>query len=104
MVIEWTISIGNLLTFIPLLLALATFMYKSGRFTQVISDIREDVAEMKNLQKDVATAITQLAVQDHRLTDQDRRITTMQTELDDFRHGRGFIVPSPYLPPRGGRG
>ena len=90
MVIDWTISIGNLLQ-------VAAFLVVGvGAFFAVRSDIRVLRHDVKNIEQrqdslgetmnHLSTVLTTVAVQDNRIGAAERMI-------EEMRHGQGFVNP-----------
>jgi hypothetical protein len=90
MVIDWTISIGNIIT-----MALAA-IGAIGAFYALRTDIRILRHDLKNVQlrqdvlgetlNNVSATLTTVAVQDE-------RITQLSKTVDEMRHGQGFVNP-----------
>lgn len=93
MIIDWTISIGNILTVLIIAGAFLGFAFKTGRYSEQMNNMQKDIGDMKVVQTKVATALTTLAVQDNTLKNQDTRLTRTEMAIEDIRHGRGFILP-----------
>ena len=54
-------------------------------------DLHEDVKAMQEELKDLARVITAQAVQDVRLNEQSRRMTLLETRVEDMRRGKGYV-------------
>lgn len=88
--IDWTVSVGNMLQ-------VAAFLVVGvGAFFAVRSDIRVLRHDLKNVQQQqdalsdtmnhVSATLTTVAVQDE-------RISQLSRQVDEMRHGQGFVNP-----------
>ncbi len=90
MVIDWTISIGNIIT-----MALAA-IGAIGAFYALRADIRILRHDMKNVQtrqealgetmESISSTLTTVAVQNERLNQ-------LSKTIEEMRHGQGFVNP-----------
>ena len=88
MLIDWTISLGNILTVITI------FFVGIGFYWQQIYDSRqfkEDIIEIKSDLKVLNRVIIDLALQSQRLDSHVDRLNRMDQRMDEFSHGKGFI-------------
>lgn len=96
-VIDWTISIGNLLTAATLLIALFGWTIKLfHRFENIearITTMSDDASEIRKELKAVGGILIQLAAFEQRILNFESNQTRIQKELDDIRHGEGFVLP-----------
>lgn len=88
MMFEWTISTGNLIT-IAAQVGTIIWMFLSMRAD--ISVLRSDIGHIEKRQdslndafKQLGTILTEVAVQDNRLN-------MVERNIEEFRHGKGFI-------------
>lgn len=88
MIVDWTISLGNIFTIAFMLFVAVGFywrqIYDSKEFKEDISDIKIDL-------KGLNRVITELALQNQRLDNFTERLNRMDIRLDEFSHGKGFI-------------
>jgi type II secretory pathway component PulJ len=102
--VDWTISIGNIITVVILSLgALSAYYQLKGDFrvlNQQVTGLTMVQEEINTTLGTLTTVLTQLAVQEVRLNGQDHRFARLEKDLDDLRAGEGFKLPFPM----GGRG
>ncbi len=53
------------------------------------------LSEMKAEIKALASVVTQQAVQNNRLSNVEQQVLMLQKQIDELRHGEGWIFPSP---------
>lgn len=56
-----------------------------GILKRTVTEMEQEIVEIKKDQKDLTKTLAQIAVQDSRLN-------RLEQDLRDLRHGRGFIV------------
>jgi hypothetical protein len=103
-VINWEITVGNIVTITAIVLGgLWTLFSIQGKVEGVGADVkrlgkRADLIETS--MEDVRKAMIQLAVQDERMNNQDARMNRLAEELRDLKHGQGFVLdlPAPRSP------
>ena len=86
--IQWEISLGNLLTIGSICVAGIAF------YAQALSDSRyfkSDIVEIKSDLKILSKIISDLAVQTNRLDNQGERLNRIDARFDELRHGKGFV-------------
>lgn len=85
MIFDWHISVGTVVEVATMVIGGLLFLWSmKARLDQQgteISDLKSEVSKL-------ADVLTKLALQDQRITNQDKII-------DELRHGIGFIVPPP---------
>ena len=90
--VDWTISVGNLLTIVIIGLgAMSAFYRLQGDLRVLRHEFRNMEAVQLNLQENLTsltTIMTQIAVQQTRLD-------MLQTDIEDMKHGRGFVLDLP---------
>lgn len=87
--VDWTISLGNILTVLSILFFGSGFYWKQLIDSKIF---KEDIVEIKSDLKILNKVITDLAIQSSRLDSHVERLNRMDRRMDDFSHGRGFIV------------
>lgn len=110
MTVDWTISIGNILTIATMIGAVVLFLLRNARDSGVkevhAGTLRDDVILIKADLKELNKVVTTLAVQNTRLNNQaermgaydkrfegvEERIMLMQRDYNLLRSGRGFIA------------
>ena len=90
--IDWTVRFGDVLVVITILGTLGIFAFRSGGFTQSIEAMKKDLAELKVSQLAQTKVLTELAVYQNQLMMLEKRMDYLQTQIEDMRHGRGFIL------------
>lgn len=86
--INWEVSLGNIFTIITVLVAGISFYWRQIFYTnRFLEDILEIKLDLKVLNK----VLTDLALQNQRLENQDFRINRLSDYIDDVRHGKGLI-------------
>lgn len=72
-------------------------VFKMGRavtrFEMVAERQAGDIKELKMDIKVMAEATLKLALQEERMLSISSRVTLMEKQIDDIRHGEGFIMP-----------
>ena len=86
--IDWTISVGSLIQVAAIagggLLVLITMR-------NTVSVLQRDVASIQIEIKKMGDILTKMAVAETRLDDTDTRLTNVERDLRDLRHGQGFV-------------
>lgn len=82
MVIDWTITIGNLIQILVI----------TGGGVMVFINLRTDIKILKNDVNRLGEAFSKLGAVLTQIAVQDARIQMMQNELNELRHGQGFVV------------
>lgn len=93
MVINWEIRFGDMLTVVTLVGGMVALIYRIGTHGGTMKALQEDVRELKETQKEMATALTQMAVQQIRLESHGMRLDTLDRRYEELRHGQGFTFP-----------
>lgn len=65
---------------------------REGHASQLAQGITDEIADMKDELKKLATVITTLAVQNERLDNQASRLNTIDSKLEALRRGDGFVA------------
>lgn len=92
---EWTVKLGDLLTVLGAAYVGSTLLYKRGsrdaQANSMAQGIAEEVEDMKSELKELAKVITELAVQDNKITNLSSQITMVQRNVEDMRRGMGWV-------------
>lgn len=88
MIIEYTVSVGNILTIISVVGAAMAFIYT---MRNEISLVKSDVRHLEEGQRSLAEAFSQLGKILTQVAVQDNRINMIEKRFDELSHGRGFI-------------
>lgn len=88
--LEWTFSVGNLITLTLILFSVAGFYWKT---TYDATLFRETLMEIKIEIKDLHKVVVELATQKQRLDSQGERLNRLDDRLDLLREGKGYIIP-----------
>lgn len=86
--IDWTISVGNLINIVILVCGLMTFFWGMKGDIRII---RHDMTNLKQRQETLGEAFTQLGTILTQVAVQDTRINRVEADIVDLRHGRGFV-------------
>lgn len=90
--IDWSIRFGDILVIVSILGTIGVFAFRSGGFTQSIESMKEDLVELKLSQRAQTEVLAKLAVYQTRIDSLEKRIDWIQDQIEDMRHGRGFIL------------
>lgn len=88
MMLDWTISIGNIATIIAVFGGAITFIYT---IKNEISLVQSDVRHLEEGQRSLTEAFSQLGKILTQIAVQDSRINMNERRIDELSHGRGFI-------------
>lgn len=88
--IEWTISVGNIGQFIATLIAVV-WLFASMKSD--ITLIRRDIQYIQDKQSTLTETITQLSTILTKIAVQDTRLSMIEKNLDELKHGQGYIKP-----------
>lgn len=83
--IDWNISIGNILTFLGVVGTAGGVMFNMGRQMAKFDNFTSEIGEFRGEMKELSRALSTLAVQSNRLDMHDKLI-------DELRRGVGYIV------------
>lgn len=93
---EWTVKFGDLLTLAGATFVGGTLLYKRGgtdnqsKFS--LTTLSSKVQDMTEELKELAKVITQLAVQDTKITNVIQQMTMLQRNVEDLRRGTGWVA------------
>lgn len=86
--IEWTISIGNIAATI---IAMGTMISFFFGLKANIDVIRTDLRHLEDQQRTLNEALKQLGTILTQIAVQDNRMNMIEKDIDELRHGAGFI-------------
>lgn len=86
--IEYTISLGNILTIITVVGAVMTFIWN---MKGDINIVKNDVRYLQDSQKALTEAFSQLGKILTAVAVQDTRINMIEKKMDELAHGHGYI-------------
>lgn len=88
MVVDYTITIGNLIEIGSIvgggLLVLVTLR-------NTVTGLKEDVTSIQDELRKMGDILTKMAVAETRLDNTDTRLTTVERDIRELRHGQGFV-------------
>jgi len=87
--IEYSISLGNILTILSVVASVMAFIWTMKGDIIVI---KSDVSYLQTSQKVLADAFAQFGKVLTTVAVQDNRISMMEKRLDELAHGKGFIA------------
>jgi len=64
-----------------------------GMFEQIGTQQAEEISEIKGELKDLGKLLTTVAVQKNEINNLRDQVVMMQRQMDDMRHGEGFVLP-----------
>jgi DNA repair ATPase RecN len=88
-VIEYTISIGNILTIITILGSVIGLVYN---MKNDVSLIKNDIFHLQKSQEAMTEAFAQLGRILTQVAVQDNRLNMMEKRLDELAHGKGIVL------------
>lgn len=83
--IDWSISVGNIVTVAGFLATAGGIMFKIGQQMQKIKDLAGEVGGFREDMKKLGDILSNIAVQNNRLDMHDKLI-------DELRRGDGYIL------------
>lgn len=87
--IEYTISIGNILTIITILGSVIGLVYN---MKNDVSLIKNDIFHLQKSQEAMTEAFAQLGRILTQVAVQDNRLNMMEKRLDELAHGKGIVL------------
>lgn len=94
--VDWTISVGNILTVFILGFGALSAYYKMQGDLRVL---RHDFANLAQLQTGISETLTLVASTLTQVAVQQSRIEGIEQDISDIKRGRGFVLDLPA--PRG---
>lgn len=92
MVIDWSISIGNISILCGLICTVLLYAFRSGKFAESIAAMKEDLKQMKVVSEKLADLLTVVAVQTNRMDNTAERVNLIDKRIEDLRKGHGWIT------------
>jgi hypothetical protein len=93
---EWTVKLGDVLTVAGALFVGGSILYKRGgseaKSGLTLINLTGEFKDMKEELKGLAKVITQLAVQDTKLTNVIQQVTMLSQTVEDLRRGAGWVA------------
>lgn len=86
--LDWTISVGNLLTIGMLLV---TGVWAFARIASDVRVIKHEVKHLTEVQSTLGTAMLQLGGILTKVAVQEERMLMMSKKIDELSHGQGFV-------------
>lgn len=86
--LEYSISIGNIITILSVVGSVMALMYS---MKGDITIVKHDIHYLQESHKALTEAFTQLGKVLTQVAVQDQRITMFEKRLDELSHGKGFI-------------
>lgn len=85
---DWSISLGNILTIISVVGAATTFIWT---MRGDINIVKNDIRYLQESQKALTEAFSQLGKILTSVAVQDARINMIEKKMDELAHGQGFV-------------
>lgn len=85
---DWSISLGNILTIISVVGAATTFIWTMRGDINVV---KNDIRYLQDSQKALTEAFSQLGRILTSVAVQDARINMIEKKMDELAHGRGYV-------------
>jgi hypothetical protein len=86
--IEYSVSLGNLLTILAVVGAVMTFIWT---MRGDINIVKNDIRYLQDSQKALAEAFSQLGKILTSVAVQDARISMIEKKMDELAHGHGYV-------------
>lgn len=86
--IDYSVSIGNILTIFSVVGAAVTFIWT---MKGDINIVKNDIRYLQESQRSLAEAFSQLGKILTSVAVQDTRLTMIERKIDDMAHGHGYI-------------
>lgn len=87
-IMEWSISLGNILTIVSVVGAATTFIWTMRGDINVV---KNDIRYLQDSQKALTEAFSQLGKILTSVAVQDARINMIEKKMDELAHGRGYV-------------
>lgn len=86
--IEYTVSIGNILTIVSVIGSVVTLVYN---MKNDISLVKNDIFHLQKSHEALTEAFSQLGKILTQVAVQDSRLSMIEKRLDELSHGKGFV-------------
>lgn len=98
--IDWSISVGNIVTIASVFIAFGTWLWRSGgkseKTDMAIEKLEEGFEKLeKNVEK-IADAVIQVSVQKVQIDSLQMQYALMDKKFEDLRRGQGFVIARPF--------
>lgn len=87
--IDWSISLGNILTILSVIGSVITLVYS---MKNDISILKRDIDYLQDSHKALTEAFNQLGRVLTQVAVQDQRINMLEKRVDEIAHGKGFVT------------
>lgn len=87
--IDWTISLGNILTILSVVGSVITLVYS---MKNDISILKRDIDYLQDSHKALTEAFNQLGKILTQVAVQDQRLNMLEKRVDEIAHGKGFVA------------
>jgi DNA repair ATPase RecN len=87
--IDWTISLGNILTILSVIGSVVTLVYS---MKNDISILKRDIDYLQDSHKALTEAFNQLGKILTQVAVQDQRLNMLEKRVDELAHGKGLIA------------
>jgi hypothetical protein len=95
--LEMTISLGNIFTILSFLVVVVVYIVTIRGDAKVLNvrllAIDLQMSEFKAEIRKLAEVVTKQVLADQRISTMNDQITLLQKQLDEVRHGEGFVFP-----------
>lgn len=86
--IEWSVSLGNVLTILSVIGSVITLVYS---MKNDISIVKRDIDYLQQSHKSLTEAFNQLGKILTSVAVQDQRLNMLEKRVDEIAHGKGFV-------------
>lgn len=90
--IDYTITIGNIVEIAAIIGGGALFAIS---LRNDVSGLKKNTMAMQEEIKGLSAIVTKMAVAENRLDNADTRITNVEQDIRELRHGEGFVRSGP---------
>lgn len=87
--LDWTISVGNILTILSVIGSVVTLVYS---MKNDISILKRDIDYLQDSHKALTEAFNQLGKILTQVAVQDQRINMLEKRVDEIAHGKGLVA------------
>ena len=88
--IDWTISVGNLLQIVVIIGGIFAFIYS---VKGDVAKVKENITDIKDELKELRKVMTTQVDHDGRIARAESDIREIRADLKELRHGEGFVFP-----------
>lgn len=87
--IDWSVSLGNVLTILSVIGSVITLVYS---MKNDISILKRDIDYLQDSHKALTEAFNQLGKILTQVAVQDQRLNMLEKRVDEIAHGKGFVA------------